>query len=149
MIDLNDDRCHEVLNRGTTAHVGVVDDGEPYVTPMSYVMLDGVFYFRTAPGRRDTVLRAAPRMCVEVSESDGDAWQSVVFWGDAEFVEDTNERADVVAALLHKYHSESALGFSTPTPVPEERSVVKVVPEQLTGRGSGGGLGRKTRPGRL
>ena len=149
MIDLDEARCLEVLEAGSTAHIGVIDDGEPYVTPMSYVMLDGVFYFRTAPGRRDSALRASPRMCIEVSESDADGWRSVVFWGNAEFVDDTNVRADVVAGLLHKYHSESALGFSSPGPLAEERTVVAVTPENLTGKASGGGLGGATRPGRL
>jgi nitroimidazol reductase NimA-like FMN-containing flavoprotein (pyridoxamine 5'-phosphate oxidase superfamily) len=150
MTELTPEQCWEVLESGTIAHIAVVADGEPYVTPLSYVVRDGEFLFRTAPGRRTSAMQGHPRVCVEVSRlKDDGGWESVVFWGEARFIDDPNRHADVVAALLAKYHTESALGFSSPSVFPQERFVIAITPEDLSGRASGGGLSSTTRPGRL
>lgn len=150
MIDLTPEECERILDEGYIAHIGVVSDGEPYVTPMSYVMLDGDLLFRTGTGRRADALRRSPLCCVEVTIlREGDAWESALFWGDARFIEEPDTRAEVVAALLHKYHSESPLGSSNPSILPEEHPIIAITPERLTGRASGRGLSAESRPGRL
>jgi nitroimidazol reductase NimA-like FMN-containing flavoprotein (pyridoxamine 5'-phosphate oxidase superfamily) len=117
---------------------------------MSFVMLGGDFVFRTGTGRRLTGLRSDPRVCVEVSRPREDTgWESVLLWGRARLVDDPRLEAEAVAALLAKYHSESALGFSAPAIYPEERPVMAISPERVTGRASGAGLSAATRPGRL
>jgi len=150
MIELSREECWAVLEEGRVAHIAQVDQGEPYVTPMSYVMLDGDFCFRTGAGRRLEALRRDPRMCIEVSRPREDTgWESVVFRGWARIVTEARREEEAIAALLAKYHTESALGFSAPAVYPEERPVVAVTPEQVTGRASGSGLSAATRPGRL
>lgn len=150
MIDLTPQECERILTEGYIAHIGVLSNGEPYVTPMSYVLLNGDLHFRTGPGRRVEALRAHPRCCVEITIlRESDAWESVLFWGDARFIDEPEHRSDVVAAILHKYHTESPLGSSSPSFLPEEHPIVAITPEALTGRASGRGLGRQTRPGRL
>jgi len=149
MTELTPEECLEVLEGGPIAHIAVVDDGEPYITPMSYVLADGEFLFRTVPGRRTRAMQANSRVCVEVTHLKEDGgWESVLFWGEARLVEDPNRQADVVAALLAKYHTESALGFP-PSVFPQERYVFSIAPQDLTGRASGTGLSSTTRPGRL
>jgi hypothetical protein len=150
MIELTPEECRDLLEDGRVAHIAQVDRGEPYVTPMSYVMLRGDLCFRSGPGRRLDALRRDPRVCVEVSRPRADGgWESVVFRGTARLVDDTALEAEAIAALLAKYHSETALGFSAPAVFPEERPVLAITPEQVTGRASGGGLSAATRPGRL
>lgn len=150
MRDLGPEECREVLEAGRVAHLAVISEGEPYVTPLSYVLRGDELLFRSAPGRRADALAADPRVCLEVSRTREDTgWESVVLWGTARRVEDPGVHADVVAALLAKYHTESALGFSAPAVFPEERHVVAVSIERLTGRASGGGFSASTRPGRL
>lgn len=150
MIDLDRDECLRVLDEGYVAHIGVLSDGVPYVTPMSYVMMGDTLYFRTGPGRRVEALVEEPLCCVEVTIlREDDAWESVLFWGEAELVDDPNHRADVVAALLRKYHTEAPLGSSSPSFLPKEHPIVAIPPTELTGRASGLALGRQTRPGRL
>jgi nitroimidazol reductase NimA-like FMN-containing flavoprotein (pyridoxamine 5'-phosphate oxidase superfamily) len=150
MIELTTEECRDVLDRGRVAHIAQVDRGEPYVTPMSYVMIRGDFCFRSGSGRRLEALRRDPRVCVEVSRPrDDGGWESVMFRGVARPLADTRLEAEVIAALLAKYHSETAFGFSAPAVFPEERPVVAITPEQVTGRASGGGLSAATRPGRL
>ncbi|MCU0282008.1 MAG: pyridoxamine 5'-phosphate oxidase family protein [Acidimicrobiia bacterium] len=150
MIELTPGECRAVLEAGRVAHIAQIDGGEPYVTPMSFVVLGGDLVFRTGAGRRLAALRSDPRVCVEVSRPREDAgWESVLVWGRARLVDDPRLEAEAVAALLAKYHTESALGFSAPAVYPEERPVVAITPEKITGRASGGGLSAATRPGRL
>ena len=149
MIELDAERCWEILEKGRIAHIGCLWNGEPYVTPMSYVVIDGTVYFRTRPGRRVDALKADPRACVEVSilRNDSD-WDSVVFWGTVEFVTDPNREAEVIAGLLRKYE-EPVLGISRPKILFREYPVMAITPERMTGRASGGGLTGRTLPGRL
>lgn len=150
VIDLSAEECQRILADGRVAHIAHTSDGQPYVTPMSYVMVDGDFYFRTGTGRRVDAIRANPRSCVDVTIlREGEAWESVVFWGDARFIDDPDERSRVVAALLRKYHTETAMGSPSPSMLPVEHPIVAITPESITGRASGGGLTTKTRPGRL
>ena len=150
MRELAPDRCWEIIHDERVGHLAQIDEGEPYVTPLSYVIHAGDFLFRTAAGRRVDALRREPRVCVEISRDKPDVgWESVVFWGNARFVDDPSTEAAVVEALLAKYHSESALGFSSPSIFPEERYLVAITPESISGRASGGGLSTETRPGRL
>ncbi len=133
------------------AHVATAVDGVPYVTPISFVVLYEEIHFRTVPGRRLEELRANPRVCIEVSRTDEEGgWQSVLVWGDAYEVDDANREADVVAALLAKYHDGAGL-FSVPASRPfDPRPLVVAVPiAEITGRTSGRGFTPGTRPGRL
>jgi len=151
VIDLTTEQTEAVLANGRLGHVACWSENEVYVTPMSYVFLDNVFYFRTGEGRRTDALRQDPKVCVEVTRlKEGDAWESALFWGEARFVDDVDERARVVQALLAKYHQEAPLGSpSAGSPLDEPPPIVAIEPQRLTGRASGGGLGPKTRPGRL
>ncbi len=150
VIELSAADCERILGEGQVAHIAHASDGQPYVTPMSYVMVEGDLYFRTGIGRRVDAIRADSRSCIEVTIlRDGEAWESVVFWGDARFIDDPDERSRVVAALLSKYHSETAVGSPSPSMLPVEYPIVAITPESITGRASGGGLKTKTRPGRL
>ncbi len=150
MRELTPDRCWEVIRDERVAHLAQIDDGEPYVTPLSYVIHEGEFHFRTAAGKRVEALRRDPLVCVEISRDKPEGgWESVVFWGTARFIDDPSTEAAIVSALLTKYHSESALGFSSPSIFPEERFLVAITPGRISGRASGGGLSTETRPGRL
>lgn len=150
MIDLTIEESRQILQQGHVAHIGVIYEGEPYVTPMSYVMIDGDLHFRTGPGKRADALRGEPRCCVEVTIlKEGTAWESVLFWGDARFIEDPNRRSDVVAALLRKYHTDRPIASSSGSFLPEEHPIIAITPERITGRASGRDFSPKTRPGRL
>jgi len=151
MIELDEERCRLILQGTDTAHLACLADGEPYVTAMSFVMVAGECCFRTARGRRVTALRSDPRVCVEVSRpSVGDGWESVVFSGVARFIpeDDTEARAEVVAAFLRKYRAP-ALAATITSVLPTEHPMFAVLPERMTGRASGGGFEANTLPGRI
>jgi hypothetical protein len=149
MIDLTPEQCSRVLDEARVAHVACIADGEPYVTPMSFVILGGVLHFRTALGRRIDALRNDPRVSISVVRlGEGGSWHSVLIRGRARIIDDDRLEADVIAALVHKY-GDSPLAFSRPALLPEERPVVAVDALETTGRASTDPLGPAIHPGRV
>jgi nitroimidazol reductase NimA-like FMN-containing flavoprotein (pyridoxamine 5'-phosphate oxidase superfamily) len=143
----------QVLTSAWVAHIGVIEGGEPYVSPMSFVVDGDRIRFRTVEGRRLRGLRASPIVSVEVSDVDpttGD-WVSVVVRGTASECHDEEEMATTVAMLLDKYRAVIGSPLSTGgmQPVAGLSHVVEVSIDEVTGMTSGRGLGPRTRPGRL
>ena len=141
------------IARSDVAHLGVIDNGAPYVSPISYVLIEGRLCFRTGAGRRLDALRSNPRVSVEVSEYDietGD-WKSVIAGGDASIVTDDRTAQEVVGQLLHKYAKAigSPLSRGGARPLPEPGVIVAIDLAEVTGRSSGSWFSLPTRPGRL
>ena len=143
----------QILAEAPVAHLGVVDqDGNPYVTPLSFVYTGETIAFRTMEGRRIEALLAHPRVCVEVMEHDSESgdWRSVVAFGNAEIVEDDIAAGAFFAQLLHKYDQTFEGLFGLPDRAGLAVAyVVRIVLDDVSGRTSGRFLGTKTRPGRL
>jgi nitroimidazol reductase NimA-like FMN-containing flavoprotein (pyridoxamine 5'-phosphate oxidase superfamily) len=148
MIELTDEECGRVLAEADTAYVACLADGEPYVTSMSFVVVDGAVCFRTGEGKRSHALDVDPRVCIvaDVATDDG-GWRSVIIWGEAEQI-DGDRAAEVIAALLHKYR-ESGFEVSPSQHLPVKRPVYAVAPTRMTGRSSGSLLAPETHPGRF
>lgn len=153
MDELTHVECLQLLDEELVGHLGVVDGGTPYVTPVSYVRHESDLYFRTGPGRRLDVLRSNPSVCFEASSFDveGGEWRSVVVWGDVTGVTDDETESLAVDLLLEKYRSYvSWIGMSGSAESLPGLSVVMRLPmEVVTGRSSGSGFSPRTRPGRL
>jgi len=148
------ERCRQVLEDGWVGHLGVISEGEPYVAPISYVIVDGRICFKTGPGRRAEAIRSSPRVCVETSHVDHSTgyWESVVVWGDAGEITDPVEAQAVVSALLSKYRPVMGSPLS-PGPndvgLGEPDILIALPIEIITGRSSGSFFHISTRPGRL
>lgn len=151
MEELTRSQIHELLDTATVMHLACVDPS-PYVTALSYVVMDGDIYFRTYGGRRITALRNDPRVGIEVSEVDADTgdWVSVVGQGSARIVEDPATAALVEGALIKKYAKAYETLVSGPSGPPlGESYIVQIQMNDISGRSSGSAWGRKTRPGRM
>lgn len=152
MENLGPERTVELLADGKVGHIAVVDEGLPYVSPVSYVVIDRVLYFRTGPGRRLEAIRRQPRVSVEVTciRADG-GWECVIAEGEAREVDDQHLRERIVSGLLSKYTEEigSPLSSGGRNPLPQSAAFVGVELSEITGRTSGSWLSIPTRPGRL
>lgn len=152
MEDLSAAEAQKLLETEDVAHIAVSSEGEPYVTPISYVLAEGELLFRTGPGRRLDAIGETPRVCVEVTRYDRDSgdWQSVIAWGEAYLVSEELRSAETVSRLLSKYRHVMGdpLGFGAGMPL-SESVVVAVRLDRISGRSSGSFLGPKSRPGRL
>jgi nitroimidazol reductase NimA-like FMN-containing flavoprotein (pyridoxamine 5'-phosphate oxidase superfamily) len=153
MESLNAGEIAELIEDAPIAHVGVLHEGRPYVTPMSYVVIDEVFYFRTAAGRRLDCIKKEAAVCLEICRYDASSghWSSVVVTGEATVVTDPDVDARVSQAILHKYRGlmGSPLGHPGVVPPMMQPFVVAVRPIEVTGFRSGSGLSPGLRPGRL
>ena len=151
MHELNRHEAESLLAAGEVAHVALVSNGEPYITPVSYVVIDGDVCFRTGPGRRLDAMAYGARVCIEVTRIvEGSVrWQSVLVWGDAAIVTDENLAAEVAALLLDKYRASmtSPLAFSWASSAgTQAAATVRVKVDTLTGRASTAGFGPELRP---
>ena len=61
-----------ILDEGLVCHVGFVEDGDPFVIPMSYARVGNALYFHGSPGSRTmSALTSGEPLCVEVTVVDG------------------------------------------------------------------------------
>jgi nitroimidazol reductase NimA-like FMN-containing flavoprotein (pyridoxamine 5'-phosphate oxidase superfamily) len=147
------DEALKILEGQPVAHLGIVIDGAPYVTPMSFVVDGERILFRTVAGKKLDGIRANPAVCVEASEFNEETgdWVSVIVRGTARFVDDASTRQDTISRLYSKY--EKALGSPLSgggiVPLGGNPYVVEVLIEEITGMASNGGLRVRTKPGRL
>lgn len=143
----------QFLKEAMVAHVGVVLNDEPYVTPMSFVVDGQSIFFRTKPGKRFEAIESNPNVCIEVSHFDevtGD-WMSVLVRGKAVARLDESTASRTVTLLLDKYEAVlgSPLGRGGMQPMSTFPHVIEVPIEEITGMTSGRGFSFRTRPGRL
>jgi len=143
----------QFLREAMVAHIGVIQDGEAYVTPMSFVLDEGSILFRTKPGKRFEAIAAHPMVCIEVSHFDEDTgdWISVVVRGKAVERTDDAVTSRTVNLLMDKYRAVlgSPLGHGGLQPMATFPHVVEVPIEEISGMVSGRGFSYRTRPGRL
>lgn len=143
----------QFLTESMVAHIGVVADDEPYVTPMSFVVDGNRVLFRTKPGKRFEAIEANPVVCIEVSQFDsvtGD-WTSVVVRGRARERNDDETTALAISLLLEKYQAVvgTPLGHGGLQPMASFPHVIEVPIDEISGMNSGRGFSYRTRPGRL
>lgn len=151
MNELTWERCRDLLADSRVAHLAVISEGEPYVSPISYVLVGDSVCIRTGAGKRVDALHHNPRVCIEVSEYDeanGD-WESVIIWGTAEFVEDDRRAQEIIFAFIEKYRDVLGSPLNPGSVFPEDDVIIRVPIEDSTGRSSGSYFSVRRRPGRL
>lgn len=143
-----------ILREALVAHVGIVQDGQPFVLPMTFHYEDGRIYLHGAPGSRTikTLASGAPA-CVEVTLVDGLIasrsaethsvnYRSVVCFGRGAFVEDRERRRLVLEAMVARYFPGRAAGVDyAPITDQEDRAtrLVELAIEEMSAKGRSGG----------
>ena len=147
------EQAKRFLDESLVAHIGVISEGEPYVTPMSFVVDDDRILFRTNPGKRYEAMMDNAAVSIEASTFDNETgdWTSVIVSGRAAEAGDDATISLAVRLLLRKYDTTigSLLNRGRIQPMASLPHVVEVPIDEITGMVSGGGLGMRTRPGRL
>ena len=142
----------EILQLCKTCHVAMVDDGQPYVVPLSYgySILEGdilELYFHSAyEGRKLDILRRHMRshnkVCFAMSHEgepihsempcqSGYYYASVIGFGDVSFLEDIDEKRSALSALFRHQTGED-VEFSLRQA--ESVCVFKIVSSDFTGK---------------
>jgi nitroimidazol reductase NimA-like FMN-containing flavoprotein (pyridoxamine 5'-phosphate oxidase superfamily) len=156
MESLTRDEALEILTGEYVAHLGVVSNGAPYVTPMSFVVDGDRILFRTMAGRKLDAIKSNPTVCIEVSRYDEETgdWVSVIVEGDAHLLADdaTETRQAIVALIFDKY--EKVIGSPLSAgggllPLGGYPQVIEVPIGRIAGMASGRGMHARTKPGRM
>ncbi|MEA1902441.1 MAG: pyridoxamine 5'-phosphate oxidase family protein [Actinomycetota bacterium] len=153
MEPITEAKALELLEDSLVAHIGVVVDGEPYVTPMSFIVDGKRILFRTKSGRRFSGIEANPVVSIEASKFDEETgdWTSVIVKGVATVATDDATIQAALSGLFDKYRQVlgSPLSRGGMQPISSFPHVVAVEISEITGMSSSGPFSVRTRPGRL
>lgn len=90
---LNSRQIDQVLRSEIVGHLGCYADGKIYVAPISYVYDGEYIYGHSADGQKLRMMRANPRVCLQVDHIEDLAhWVSVIVWGEFEELADDAEK---------------------------------------------------------
>ncbi|HEY4584719.1 MAG TPA: pyridoxamine 5'-phosphate oxidase family protein [Acidimicrobiia bacterium] len=153
MDSIPEGEAREFLSKAMVAHIGVVSEGDPYVSPMSFVLDGNRILFRTKPGKRFEAIVAHPTVSIESSHFDNETgdWISVIVRGRAAERTDSETATLAVEMLFEKYAKVlgSPLGRTGFQAMASFPHVVEVSIDEITGMVSGREFSVRTRPGRL
>ena len=144
---LTDAENEQILQQGRSGVLAVLgDDGWPYAVPMSYVWLNGAVYLHCAfSGHKLDAITNCEKVsfCIVhqdevVPEEYTTYYRSVIVFGNAKVLPDSDEGRFALAAMADKYH---------PTGAPEERTrridrqmpalrMIRIDPMHITGKQS-------------
>lgn len=111
-----------ILAAGVVAHVGFVQDGQPYVIPMTYLHRDGCIYLHGAPGSRIVqTLADGADVCVTVTlvdaliasktaESHSVNYRSVVCFGRSRLLDDGPRSRALLEEMIGRYFPGRSAG---------------------------------------
>jgi nitroimidazol reductase NimA-like FMN-containing flavoprotein (pyridoxamine 5'-phosphate oxidase superfamily) len=141
------DELHRILDDAFVVHLGLVDNGRPYVVPLNFGREGDVLYVHCASeGRKLRCLAAQSAVCVEVEklirvtkgETACGAWtshyESVIGFGTARIVESNDERERGLQAIMAKYSGRRDWSFKPETLA--KTVVVRVDLETISGKRS-------------
>jgi nitroimidazol reductase NimA-like FMN-containing flavoprotein (pyridoxamine 5'-phosphate oxidase superfamily) len=150
---MSESEAREFLEDSYVIHFGVIADGEPYVSPMSFVVDGDRLLFRTKPGRRFSAFESHPIVSLEASSFDADTgdWMSVIVRGTATEITDPDIMQKAHDLLFEKYSEAMGplLSRGEEPALPLTPHVFEVTIDEITGRVSGRGFSFPTRPGRF
>ena len=142
--DINE--IEEVIKKATHCRIGLVDNDEPYVVPVSFGYERGALYFHGASeGRKIELIKKNNSLCFEI-DTDVEVvnaekacnwtmkYRSVIGVGKARVLETDEEKSHGIKVLMEHYGGgESSISQSVLGSV----SVVKVDINNITGKKSG------------
>jgi nitroimidazol reductase NimA-like FMN-containing flavoprotein (pyridoxamine 5'-phosphate oxidase superfamily) len=131
----------------TCARVGrigiMLENGQPYVVPVSYAYADGKIFFHTCnKGLKVNALKRNANVCFEVDEalSDTSMFKSVIAYGTAEIINDEAKMIPYLQKLIDKYRvSESFDKYMSEPGRNREKEleavrICVITPKKITGK---------------
>lgn len=135
MRELARDEIEDFLRTQRIARLGCHAGGETYVVPVIYAYEDGTMVTVTTEGRKVSMLRENPRVCVELDEYDADgrgSWRSVIAYGDAE--ELSGSEIEAALALLRERFARASGREAEPRPLSPGTVVLRIRLDEVSGR---------------
>lgn len=111
---MNRHQIDHLLQSELVAHLGCSVDNNVYVVPITYVYDNNCIYGHTVAGMKIDMMRANPRVCVEVDHVDDLAhWQSVIALGNFEELNGENAE-EALQKLVNRVHPFPASETAVP-----------------------------------
>jgi nitroimidazol reductase NimA-like FMN-containing flavoprotein (pyridoxamine 5'-phosphate oxidase superfamily) len=137
-----------ILRQAPVCRLGLCCEDVPYVVPLNFGYRDGSLYLHSArQGKKIDMIHANPRVCFEIDvdaeviRADqpcdwGMKFASVIGFGTASILEDTEEKKRGLDAIMEHYLSKPTQSY--PDSILEHTAVIRVQVEEMTGKRSGG-----------
>ena len=143
--DINE--IKEILDKSMIVHVGMVDNGEPYVVPMNYgyTLEDGelcIYLHGATVGRKIDIINKNPKVFFEM-ECDvtpfegkvacqyGTTYASVMGRGTAEVLEDVDDKIDGLTKFMK---TQTSKDFTFDERMVSIVSVIKITAREFTAK---------------
>ena len=135
-----------IIKKAVVCRLGMVNGNKPYLVPLCFGYNDHVLYFHGAlKGQKIDLIRKNPNVCFEFdtvtetieSENACDwsiKYQSVIGFGKAVFIEDSDEKRKALSIIMAQYSEQQ---FQFPENMVKATAVFKVEIESMTGKQSG------------
>jgi nitroimidazol reductase NimA-like FMN-containing flavoprotein (pyridoxamine 5'-phosphate oxidase superfamily) len=133
--ELSRDEIDDFLRGQRIARLGCHADGVTYVVPLIYAYDEGAVVAVTTEGRKTAMLRANPRVCVEVDEYDTDgrgSWRSVI--ADGTYEELAGDGIEPALALLRERFASTAGRAAERRPLGPNVVVLRITLDEVSGR---------------
>lgn len=144
----------EFLSESRTGVIGISGAAYPYCVPVNYIWKNGAVYFHgLGSGKKIQLLHDNPMVSFTVYEEFGTvkdpvpchadtSYRSVMMFGQVEKVEDFNEMAEVLQAIVDKFMPDFYKSRISPSLAEKYRSaqdnkavaVYKITPEEKTAK---------------
>lgn len=90
--EMDNKEIRELLESQNYGHLGCSRQNQPYVVPIHYVYVEPEVYIFTTEGKKSEMIRANPRVCLQVEDVvNNKNWRSVIINGEAFQVTDPDE----------------------------------------------------------
>jgi nitroimidazol reductase NimA-like FMN-containing flavoprotein (pyridoxamine 5'-phosphate oxidase superfamily) len=101
---LSQEEAFALISASKIGRLGCVDNGEPYVVPINYVVEERSIYSHSLPGRKIEAMRTHPRVCLQVDQiADDFHWRSAIAFGDFEEIRVPSDRRLILSKLLARF----------------------------------------------
>jgi nitroimidazol reductase NimA-like FMN-containing flavoprotein (pyridoxamine 5'-phosphate oxidase superfamily) len=134
----------EIMEEALVCRIGLSDAGSPYVVPMNFGLGDRCLYLHcAAQGRMLEILRSNNRVCFEMDllreikeEETACGWsagyQSVIGFGRAIIVEDTEEKRSGLDRIMKHYRARGP--FDYPDEILAKTVIIRIDIESISGK---------------
>lgn len=132
-----------IIRRSQCVRLGLSDDGQPYIVPLSFGYDGEAIYVHCAKnGRKLDIIRKNNMVCFEfdivmgvveagLACSWGMKYQSVIGTGTAQFIEDIESQRKALSLLIAQYSDRE---FTFPDEMLNCTAIVRIDIESLTGK---------------
>jgi uncharacterized protein len=101
--ELSDDECASLLSAAKYGRLGLSNNDQPYVIPMSYVYHDDkIFLHSRGKGKKVEYVTKNPRVCFQVDAVEKGRWSSVLISGRANLSDDIDVKMKMFEAFMGK-----------------------------------------------